>query len=416
MKSKKDSNQEKQNIVILGGGFAGVRTALDLNNYLHDNDDFEIILIDRKDYQCYHAGLYEAATTEHGLVEANKVKRTVCIPYEAIFNKTKVKVFKAYIDRIDLSDGKVVTDSRILYFDYLVIAMGSVADYYGIPNLDKYGFTLKSLEDAIMIRNRVEDLVTKKDSGRVVVGGGGFAGAEFAGELHNLLKHECMHHDKNLDNFKVMVVEGGTNFLPGLSERVSKLVADRIAQVGNIETRFSTLITEAGNGYVMLNNKERVDTDLLIWTGGVRSCRLPVDSELDRDKKDRTTTLPTLNLKGYPYVFIAGDNLCFLDPVSKKPVPQTALEAVRQGSLVAKNIFRLIKNKPMLPFHSTTVKFAIPVTGKYAIFYTPNLIISGFAGWLMRKYVDLKYFVSILPLGKALKFWLFENKIFMKND
>ena len=140
------------------------------------------------------------------MVEAQKVKRTVTIPLSEVFGRTAIKVFKGYIDRIDLIDGKVITDSRILPFDYLVCAMGSIADYYGIPNLDKFGFTLKSLEDAIMIRNRVEDLVTKKDAVQIIVGGAGFAGVEFVGELHNLLKHECAHHGKQLENFKIMIV------------------------------------------------------------------------------------------------------------------------------------------------------------------------------------------------------------------
>ncbi len=411
---KQKTPQEKKNIVILGGGFAGVRAALDLGSFLHDRDEYEIILIDRKDYHLYHAGLYEAATTEHGAVDAKKVKETVSIPFAEIFGRSKVKVFKAYIDRIDLRDGKIVTDSRILSYDYLIIAMGSVADYYGIPNLDKYGFCLKSLEDAIMIRNRVEDLVVKKDQAQIVIGGGGFAGTEFAGELYNLIKKECEHHDKNLANFKILLVEGSTGFLPGLPQKVSELVDKRLT--GMIETKFSTLITDAGSNYVTLNNKERRDCDLLIWTGGVRSCRLPVDVDLERDKKDRTATLESLNLKAFPNVFIAGDNLCFIDPTSKKPVPQTAQEAIRQGHLAAKNVFRSIKQSLLLPYHAGAVRFAIPVSGKFAIYYTPNLIISGFFGWLMRRLVDLRYFLGILPFSKAIGYWFFENKIFMKND
>src|SRR5258708_17537743 len=113
--------QEKKNIVILGGGFAGVRAALDLNNYLHDNNDYEIILIDRRDYQTYYSALYEAATTQHRMVEAKKVKRTVTIPFDEIFEKTKLKVFKAYIDIIDMKNAKVMTDSRILSYVYWVI-------------------------------------------------------------------------------------------------------------------------------------------------------------------------------------------------------------------------------------------------------------------------------------------------------
>ncbi|MBX4187032.1 MAG: FAD-dependent oxidoreductase [Candidatus Doudnabacteria bacterium] len=406
---------EKKNIVILGGGFAGVRAALDLNNYLHDDQEYEIILVDRRDYQTYYSALYEAATTEHGMVEAKKVKRTVAIPFAEIFQKTKVKVFKGYVERISLQEGKVVTDSRIIPFDYLMIGMGSVSDFYGIPNLDKYSFTLKSLEDAIMIRNRVEDLVTKKDQGRIIIGGGGFAGAEFAGELHNLIKHECQHHQKDPNNFKILIVEGGTSFISGLSEKVSAIVGTRLTAMG-VESRFSTLITEAGKDYVMLNNKERVENDLLIWTGGVRSCRLPVDVELGRDKKDRTDIESYLNLKNYPQVFLAGDNACVHDPKTKKPVAQTAQEAIHQGSYVARNIYRLIKDKPLMAYQPGPVRFVIPVTGKFAVMYSPNLIVSGFAGWLIRKAADFRYFFTILPLATAIRYWIFENRIFMKND
>ncbi len=412
---KPKTPNEKKNIVILGGGFAGIRAALDLNNYLHDDNEHEIILVDRRDYQTYYSGLYEAATTEHGFVEAKKVKKTVTIPFQEIFKKSKVKVFKGYIDRIDLEDGKVVTDSRIIPFDYLVIAMGSVADFYGIPNLDKFGFTLKSLEDAVMIRNRIEDLVVKKDSGRIVIGGGGFAGTEFAGEVHNLLKHECQHHSKDLNNYKVLVVEGSTNYLAGLSEKVSAIVCNRLSQMG-VDCKFSTLITEAGKDYVMLNNKEKIDCDLLIWTGGVKSYRLPLDVELERDKKDRTAIENTLNLRRYPNVFLAGDNAGVIDPKTKKPVFQTAQEAINQAKYAAKNIYRRIKEKSLLPYHPTGVRFVIPVTGKFAVFYTPSVIISGFPGWVVRKAADLRYFMSILPWMTAISYWIFENRIFMKND
>ncbi|MBX4191413.1 MAG: FAD-dependent oxidoreductase [Candidatus Doudnabacteria bacterium] len=411
----KQTPREKKNIVILGGGFAGVRTALDLSDYLHDDNEYDIILVDRRDYHTYTSALYEAATTQHGMVEAKKVKRTVTIPHVEIFEKTKVKVFKGYIEHIYLADGKVVTDSRVIPFDYLVIAMGSIADFYGIPNLEKYGFTLKSLEDAIMIRNRIEDLVAKKDSGQIIIGGGGFAGTEFAGEVHNLLKHECRYHKKDLANFKVLVVEGGLNFLSGLSENVSNVIADRLNNMG-VESKFSTLITDVAKDHVMLNMKERVDCDLLIWTGGVRSCKLPVEVELDRDKKDRIAVDSSLNLKNFPNVFLAGDNVCALDPATKKTVAMTAQEAIHQGQFVAKNIYRMIKDKALLSYLPGPVRFVIPVTGKFAVMYTPTLIVSGFSGWVIRQAADLRYFLTILPWMTAIKYWLFENKIFMKND
>jgi NADH:ubiquinone reductase (H+-translocating) len=406
---------EKKNIIILGGGFAGIRTALDLSDWLSHNDEYEIILIDKKDYQTYYSALYEAATTEHGLVEAKKVKKSVVIPFADILARKKAKFFKAYIDSIDLENGKIVTDSRILSFDYLVIAMGSVADYYGIPNLDKFGYSLKSLEDAIMIRNRVEDIVSKKDSAQIVIGGGGFAGVEFAGEVYNLIKHECVHHGKEQKNFKIMIVEGATTYLSGLSNKVSELVAERFKSM-EIETRFSTLISDAGKDFVELNKKEKVNCDLLIWTGGVKSCRLPLVADLERDKKDRTPTTDFLNLKKFPNVFVAGDNVCYIDPKTKKPVPATAQEAIKQGAHVAKSIYRMITGKPLTAYHPGPMRFIIPVAGKYAILYTPNVIIPGFLGWVIRRGADLRYFLSILPIFKAIKYWLFETFIFVKND
>jgi NADH dehydrogenase len=400
-----------------GGGFAGVRTALELNEYLRDNDEYEITLVDKRDYHLYNPGLYEAATAEHDLVQARKVKKTVAIPHAKIFRNTKVKVFKAYVDNVDLEDGLVVTDSRILNYTYLVVALGSVPDFYGIPSLEKYGFTLKSLEDAIMIRNRVEDIVTKKGAGRIIVGGGGFAGAEFAGELHNLVKHECQFHGKDPRHFEIMIVEGGTGLIPALPPNVTKMAGDRLSAMG-IQMRFSTLITEAGGSFVVLNNKEKLDCDLLVWTGGVRSTRMPGHSDVERDKKDRLLTTNFLNLKKMPNVFVCGDNLGFIDPATKRPLPQTAQEAIRQAKTVSRNIFRMIKKQQVLPYMPGVSEYVIPVTGKYSIFYSAskNLVIQGVLGWIIRRFADLRYFLGILPLGTALRFWMFENKIFIKND
>lgn len=408
-------SEEKKNIVILGAGFAGVRTALDLDNYLHDSDEYEIILIDRKDYQTFYPGLYEAASTEHGLVDVRNVKHAVTISLTDIFAKTKVKVVKAYVENIKVADGKVITDSRVVPFDYLVVAMGSIPDFYDIPNLDKYGYTLKNVEDAIMIRNRVEDLVVNRDSAQIVVGGGGFTGVEFVGELHNLIKHECKDHQKDAEKFKLVIMEASTNYLPGMSEKVSEMVGNRLTQM-KIEPRFSSLITEVEKDSIIVNMKERVNCDLLIWAGGVRSCLLPFDIELERDKKDRILTTTNLNLHKFPNVFIAGDNVCLIDPTTKKPVPQTVPEAINQARLVAKNVYRLIKGKTLVEYSPVPLRYIIPVAGKFAILYSPNIIISGFAGWLIRQFVDLRYFMSILPIFKALKLWLFENKIFIKND
>jgi NADH dehydrogenase len=411
----KNGGLEKKNILILGGGFAGVRAALDLASLFGGNDDFEIILVDRKDYHLYTPALYEAATAQHGLVEAKQVKRAMTIPFSSIFAGQKVKVFKAYIDKINLESGLVVTDSRIINFSYLLIAMGSASDYFGIPGIEKHGFGLKSLEDAIMIRNRVEDIVAKKDSGKFVIAGGGYTGVEFAGELHNLIKHECEFHKKDVSRFDITVVEGATNFIPGLPENISGLIARRLAALG-VKTLFSTLVTDAVQGCVTLNNKDTVECDLLVWAGGVKSCRPPCDVDVLRDKKGRAMVSDKLNLKKYPNVFFAGDVLCLADGNGAKNPPQTAQEAIKQARVAAKNIYRMATYKPPLSYLSSANPYVIPVSGKYAIFYTKDMVISGKVGWWIRRIIDLRYFIGILPITKAFKLWLFENRLFAKND
>jgi NADH dehydrogenase len=201
------------------------------------------------------------------------------------------------------------------------------------------------------------------------------------------------------------MVEGGTNFLPGLSEKVSALLAEKMAQM-SVQSRFASLITEVGKDFVMINMKERVDCDLLIWAGGVRSAKLPIDLDLEYDKKDRVVTNPSLNLKNCPNVFVAGDNLCFVDPRTKKTVLPTELEARKQGALVAKNIYRLIRRKPLRPYYPARVKFSVALPNRYAIYFTPNLMVAGFGGWLIRRVSQLRYFLSVLPVKKAFKLWL----------
>jgi NADH:ubiquinone reductase (H+-translocating) len=407
--------KEEKNIVILGGGFAGIRAVLDLNNYLSDREEYQIILVDRKEYQTYQPALYEAATAQHGLVEARKVKRSVTIPFSKIFAKTRVKIFQGFVERLDLENGLVVTDSRIINYNYLLIALGCVSDYSTAPGVEKYSFGLKSLEEAIMIRNRIEDVVTKKDKGTIIIAGGGFTGIEFAGELYNLLKHECETHGKTLEKFQIVIVDGSTSLSVGSSEKLSSLIFKRLNDIGVI-FKFSSLITEAGADYVVLNMKERQDCDLLVWCAGVRFAPIAINPSVDRDKKDRLLASDYLSLQKYSNVFVAGDGLCFQDPQTKKQVGQNYIEARKQGALAAKNIFRMIKARQPLVYIPRTNRYIIPLIGKFAYYYTPNIMISGFFGWLIKRVSDLRYFVSILPFLKALRFWLFENKIFTKND
>jgi NADH:ubiquinone reductase (H+-translocating) len=406
---------EKKNIVILGAGFAGIRAALSLNDLLKDDSGHEIILVDKKDYHLYHCALYEVATTEKAAAEGKKARELATIPLGQIFSRTKVRVFKARVEDIDLDGGMVVTDSKILNYNYLLVALGSVADFNGVESFEKFAFSLKSLEDAVMIRNRISEIIAKKDSGRVIIAGAGLTGSEFSGEAALLVKHLCAKEGKDPAKFEILVVDGGTNFLPGFPENVSEIVSKRLVFAG-VKSRFQSLITNATSSAVTINNREELECDLLVWAGGVKSAKLKALSLLERDKKDRVAVTEFLNLRKYPRVFWAGDSALVLSDSSAKPAPQTAYEAIAQGNMAAKNIFRMIQKKPLVPYLSQSLRFVIPLSGKFAAYYSPNLVFSGFFGWLLRRVIDLRYFLSILPFGSALLLWFKENRVFVKND
>lgn len=409
-------NVEKKQIVILGGGFAGVRAALDLSELIKENPGYQIVLVDKKDGQVYHPALYEAATTEHDLVEARKVKQAVSFPYTEVFKNSNVVCLKAYVEDIDFENGLVQTESGPRSFTYLVIALGSQPNYYGIPDLTKYAFPLKTFEDAIMIRNRVADIVSKKDKATIIIGGAGVSGVEFAAELRGLIKLLSKKYGKTPSAYKILMVEGATDFLPNLTVKASEAVSDRLRDKFQIETQFSTLVTEAGNGFVVLSNREKVGCDLLVWTGGIKSVRLPAFSLLERDKNDRLVVTDCLNLKKYPNVFVAGDLAAFKNMDTKKGLPQTKAEAVSQGSHVAKNIFRMIAREAPIAYSAKLRGYAFQVGGKYAVYHSRDLIMSGRIAWLIKRWKDWMYLRSVLPFPKAVKIWVTGSEIFTKND
>lgn len=406
---------EKRQVVILGGGFAGVRSALDLAEGLKGSE-YQVLLIDRRDSQVYHPSLYEAATTEHGLVDPRKVKQAVTLPYSAIFRNRGVVFLKAYVEDIDFDRGLVRTDSGEISYAYLLVALGSQPNYYGIPELPEHAFPLKTFEDAIMIRNRLADILNKRESGRIIVGGAGVSGVEFAAELRGLVRHLSAKHGRRPENYQIVMVEGATDFLPNLTEKAAQAVSARLKDRFNIETRFSTLITEAGSGYVTLNNRERLDCDLLVWTGGIRSVRLPAFSALERDKTDRIVVTENLNLKKHPNVFFAGDMTGLRNWETKKPLPQTKTEAISQGRHAAKNILRMIDRGRPLPYSSTQSGYAFQVGGRYAVYHSKDLIMSGWLAWLIKRWKDWLYLRSVMPFSKAAKVWIIGSEIFIKND
>lgn len=409
---------QKQKIIIIGGGFGGVRCAKDLARFL--NDQVEIVLIDQNDYQLYYPALYEVATATKDSAGAWRLKNTATLPLEAMLKNTGGKIIQGVVERIDLASKLVVVDGGEINFDWLVVSAGSKEEFYEIPGAQQYTHPLKSFSQCIHLRNlteqRIQEVGGSSKEVRFVIAGGGFAATEFAGELRNYLLKLAKKYSVPKESIKLAIVEGAFSLLPGLNPKVSALAQKRLASF-DISFKFNSRITEVGENYLILSNGEKLSADLIVWAAGVRGCGDKFGLSFV-DQKGRFSVDSTLRLKENQNTFVIGDVNCFVNEQVKKPLPQLAQVAIGEGRYVASTINKIINNLEVASYKPSNYGFIIPVSGKYAIFCSANghIIISGFLGWSMRRFADLRYFLSVLPFWFALKIWWSENILYIKND
>jgi NADH dehydrogenase len=395
--------QNKKTIVVLGGGFGGLNVVIGLAKRTSP-EDTEIILVDKENYHLYYPNLYKIASTEEEFATIQDLKDSVIIPFAKVLPKG-VKLICGNVEVIKKNNSVVVSGKEIK-FDYLVVALGSVSDYFGIPGLAENSVALKSVNDALKIKNAVEFLVQshRQDSIkkllRIVVAGGGFTGVELAGELVNLINWVSWKNNYPLDRIQIEIIEGSNQLLPGMPSVISSAVFYRLKNF-NVNVMLNSMITGVTPKQMNLNNGEVVNYDLLIWAGGVKSIDLPFEGEIKTDRKHRCMTEADLTMVGASNIYLIGDNACVMDQ-SKNPLPQTATQAIMHADYVARALSARLKNKPAPKFHSKPSSFIIPVKGKWAVLCLSNgFIMTGFIPWLANRFAQARYYNKVRPTTRT---------------
>jgi len=411
--------------VILGAGFGGLRTALQLSNKLRwseKRDDCEITLVDRNTYHTYTPILYEAATTSKETANYQDIKTLVTFPVPEIVNPEGVNFIGAEVQSLDLDKNEVrLASGPLLPFDYLVFALGSETNYFDVPGLKEHSLPLKTFLDSLKIRDKIIGILNAKNEVRIVVGGGGSTGVELSGEIQEWLGEL----KKPFPNRKVSVsiVEASPSIMLGFPESVVKKIEGRLKKFGT-EIIAGEPISKALPDKVVLKSGREVPYDILIWTGGVKASSIlsnvPVKKEA-RGRVEVTGKMECLpqseDLKIASKIYGLGDAICFYDPVSGKPMPGVARAALSHANVVAHNIWcDLMENSEHRAYKAKTYPYVVPVGGKWAVAKVGSVIISGFWGWILKELVEINYLISIMPFWKALKIWLSSMWIFIKND
>jgi len=414
--------RNKKKIIILGGGFAGVECARQLESEFGNDPKIELVMVSEDNFLLFTPMLPQVAS---GMIET----RHIVLPIRTICQKTKF--YEGRVKNID-PYGKLVTlwgtsDKRSIsiHYDFLVVALGSETNFFGMANVEKNAYTMKTLNDAVMLRNRVIDMleqaenetdpILRKSFLNFVVVGGGFAGIETAGELMDLLLDARKHYPTiHKDDLKVIVLEALPMILPGFNEKLAEFAKEKMIDRG-IDIRLQTAVTSFDGNEVTTKTLEQnpknstnesivdaIRTKTLIWTAGVTPVNTIKRSMLKTDR-GKVIINEYLEAEGFPNVFAIGDCALFLNSETKRPFPPTAQIAEAQAKTAAKNLKAVIKNseKEKFEFHSKGQMAIIGKRSGIATFLGMN--ISGFWAWLIWRNV---YLSKIPTLDKKIRVFL----------
>src|SRR5580704_1442297 len=359
----------KKHVVILGGGFAGMQTALSLEDEFHTNPGVSFSLISETNALLFTPMLAEVAGS-------NLEPSHISTPLRSSLHRTQFT--RATVAGVDLERRRVILandpidmtgpnsaqadpgEAHEIPYDHLVFALGSVSNYLGMVDLEKYSFNFKSLIDAIRIRNHVIEMFEKADRETdanrrralltFVIAGGGFAGVELAGALNDFA-HGILADYPRLPrtDLSVILVHAHDRILPELSESLGRYAKVRMAERGVI-FRLNVRLVDAKPGRVILSDGE-IPAETLVWTAGVAPSPVVKALPLPKDRRGALTVDETLAIPGNEGLWALGDCAAVFDAKSNKAVPPTAQFALREAAVLAKNIRSQIEGRPLKPFH-----------------------------------------------------------------
>jgi len=415
-------------IVVLGGGFAGMRTAQCLEEELRADPSVSLTLISETNALLFTPMLAEVAGSS---LEPSHISA----PLRSAVHRTEF--IRGAASQIDLEKRRVILASahgsdegREIPYDHLVLALGSVSNYYGMANIEKFAFGFKTLLDAIRIRNHVIEMFERADRESdpehrrelltFVIAGGGFAGVELAGALNDFA-HGILADYSNLrsEDLRIVLVHSGERILPELSESLGKY-AQRKMEARGVSFRLGRRLKDAQPGVVVLDNGE-IRAATLVWTAGTTPHPLLKSLPLERDKRGAVVVEDTFAVKNHSGLWALGDCASVNNGKTGKTCPPTAQFAIRQAAVLARNIRAQLDGRDGQAFHfdslgalcvvghqTACAELSIPFMKK------KSLRFSGLLAWVLWRGIYLSKLPGIERKIRVLMDWTVE--LFFPRD
>ncbi|MFN3652698.1 MAG: NAD(P)/FAD-dependent oxidoreductase [Armatimonadota bacterium] len=376
-----------RNIVILGAGFAGINAADCLVKKLPAESGWKVTLVDRHNYHLFTPLLYHAAS---GLVDPS----SILFPVRRLTDRPHFQFREASVQAIDMHRQVVHLDDGPLAYDQLVIALGSVTNFFGSEEKLPGALKLKTLADSIMIRNHVIDAFEKAEVETdpeirrrhltFVVVGGGATGVELIGSIRGLVRGTLAEQYRRIDpsEVKLILLEAMPEILPGISRELAEHALQRMRDL-EIDVRLETKVEAVEDGCVVLASGESIPADTVVWAAGVRPAPLAARLELPKDRKGRLQVDDFLQVEGVPNVYALGDIAAVTDPQTEKTLPPTAAVAVQEGKALAEILVARLENRAPKPFRYEHRGELISLGRHEAVAEVMGVRFTGFPAWLM---------------------------------
>ena len=468
----KHQTTNRKRIVILGGGFGGVTVLKKLQTHFQTDVSVDIAMVSKDNYLLFTPMLHEIAS---GMIET----RHIVTPIREFCNRSRF--YCATVKNIDLEKKKVSIRSSTssvsalaeiiggssinlsttatnflesktrshLYYDYLVIALGSETKFFGMSDIQQNAFTIKTINDAINLRNHIIYLLEQADQlllsalptadvdntyGYIdnaktlaelqkkiltfVIAGGGFAGVETAGEINDFIRDSVKEYYHNIEsnNIRVIIVHSGDRLLPEMSKELAEFALERLHKSG-IEIILNQLVIGATPNTVSLKDGTIMPTKTIIWSGGVAPSSLLTGISCEHDHKSgRIIVDKYLELSNYKEVYALGDCAHIIDPNSGDPYPPTAQHAIREGAVVANNIIASIEGRlgDRKTFDYKTKGMMASIGKRTGIGNLLGIEVQGILAWLIWRGYYLVHLPTFQKKIRVLADWILD--IFFKRD
>ncbi len=389
----------RKRVIIVGGGFGGIETALGLlrkKKAIQRQEDITITLITNTSHFEYTPALYR--------VVAGVSPLEVCIPLAEIFFNKDIEIILDTVVNVDLEERSIKGISGLNYaFDYCVLALGSEVTYFGIPGLKELSFGFKSIHQALRLKRHLHEIFDSCKEGtseekvcacHVVVVGGGATGVELVGELSFYLRRLAKQHNFPPSFITLDLIEAAPRILPALKEDISEEVTHRLRSLG-VNVFLNRAVVREEVESVFLKDME-MKTKTLIWAAGIKANHFYKEIRgLFCDKNGRVVVDEFLRAQGAKNIYVIGDG-------AATPYAGMAQTALRDARYVADNIIANLGRGRMRKYEPLPVSHIIPVGEGWAAALIGHWRFYGKFAWWLRRIVDLRYFLSILPLRKAL--------------